>query len=113
MPTAIKRIVILKEISESLKRSAQWMKMKPEWLDRSSKYLIKAESLIEILEVKDCGSIGGFDQANQLPGRREGSYDLCERFLLLTRKHKDEKKIGKETMDFIMGLKQKLDAISE
>ncbi len=43
-------------------------------------YLYQAEALIELLEIWDCGSVGGFD------GDAGGLYTLEERLALLKRK---------------------------
>lgn len=53
------RITILKNIKESLSAITQWSEMQ-HW-ENAAKYAAKAEALIELLEVDDCGSIGGFD----------------------------------------------------
>ena len=77
------RLEILQEIFECFQQVTQWMPSVDTDADYSSgvtKYLFKAEALIEILEANDCGSVGGFD-ANQK------SRGLYERFLWLLDKY--------------------------
>jgi hypothetical protein len=45
-------------------------------------YMQKAEALIELLEVHDCGSVGGFDEGNK------GLYSLEERYEALKEKER-------------------------
>lgn len=59
----IRRIQILDRIGDHFQGAMQWDKLKnPECIALSSKYFYKAEALIELLEIEDCGSIGGFDK---------------------------------------------------
>ncbi len=51
-------------------------------LDTESFY--KAVGLIELLEVEDCGSVGGFDREN--PMQHVTGFDAYDRFLTLLRK---------------------------
>jgi hypothetical protein len=77
------RIQILQEIFECFQQVTQWMPGTTTDADYSNgvtKYLFKAEALIEILEVTDCGSTGGFDKGQESQG-------LVERFLWLLDKY--------------------------
>jgi hypothetical protein len=53
-----------------------------EWV---GKYIAKAEALIELLEVHDCGSIGGFDA--EVGDSLHGLLYLEQRFEALKRKY--------------------------
>lgn len=82
------RIEILNRIFGHFQQVTQWM---PNHIDTASKYIFKAESLIEKLEIEDCGQIGGYD-INNLP-RNESGYVLYDRFLALVRKYNHESSI--------------------
>ena len=56
----ITRKTILIQIGEHLTSMNQWVLY--ENYDYASKYANKAESLIELFEVYDCGSIVGYDE---------------------------------------------------
>ncbi len=62
-------------------------------LENVSKYVHNAQSLIEYLEVHDCGYIGGHDREN--PVIRETNFDLYNRFTTLVRKYNNEEDIEK------------------
>lgn len=49
---------IFKEIEDALQQVDQWVEMKD--YCRANKYSDQAEALIELVEVADCGSVGGF-----------------------------------------------------
>jgi hypothetical protein len=66
---AVARAAILKRIDGHLQQIAQWAGMQD--YARAAHYQTKAEALIEILEVDDCRSSGGFDKA-----RGQGSVPL-------------------------------------
>lgn len=85
METDIKRDVILKRIFECLSSVIQWSEI-PEWFDSASKYLVRAENLIEILEVDDCGSVGGFDLKNQ--PRKVSNSNIINRAICVADKYK-------------------------
>ena len=64
MAQQIDRINILNTIGEKLQNAIQWKESSNrsmESVQRFHQYMIKAETLVELLEVQDCGSIGGFD----------------------------------------------------
>jgi hypothetical protein len=84
----MKRKIILQEIFEHFQQMTQWATVNP---DSYSKYYHKAESLIELLEVQDCGSIGGFDRKN--PHKKNTGLDLYDRFLTLMNKTKQRPKL--------------------
>ena len=54
---------ILTQIESNLDAVDQWAGH----LDRQLHYQTRAEVLIEMLEVKNCGSIGGFDKGQKTP----------------------------------------------
>ena len=78
--------VILDAIEEELKMAYQWSKqfaekrIKPDYSTNAFGYIHRAEALIELLEVHDCGSVGGFDEGNK------GLYSLEERYAALVKK---------------------------
>jgi len=82
------RVEILNIIFSNFQQVSQWI---PNHLENSCEYMRKAESLIELLEVKDCGSVGGFDRENPL--KRESGMKLYDRFLTLLKKYDNEKDI--------------------
>ena len=60
----IKRSTILRNIADHLRGELQWSRS-GHW-DNAWKYAQQAIALIELLEVDDCGSVGGFDRTNEL-----------------------------------------------
>jgi hypothetical protein len=72
---SVVRATILKAIRANLAAIEQWSEM--EDYGRSYYYSSKAEALIELLEVDDCGSIGGFDDVR---GQPEGYQSLKSRY---------------------------------
>jgi len=84
------RIQILNRIAELFQYATQW-----HGTDVScEKYLHQAEALIELLEVTDYGSIGGFDYKN--PVIAHTRHELYNRFLALVNKYGDAKRIKKQ-----------------
>ncbi len=94
------RLTILQTIFEHLQLVAQWMPNQLSGADYSHnciEYLQKAEALMELLEVHDCGSIGGFDvealEKYATPikpdgsGGRPASLYFYQRFVWLVDKH--------------------------
>jgi hypothetical protein len=77
----MKRKIILQEIFSHFQKMTQWITLNPSYY---SKYYSKAQALIELLEVEDCGSIGGYDLKN--PVKWESNFSLYDRFLALIRK---------------------------
>ena len=92
---------ILTEILDCFQGMFQWLTTLPE---HYTKYANQAEVLIELLEVVDCGSVGGFDRNNPSVVRpADGSYlgsagscrpkvdetgfALFDRFLMVLRKY--------------------------
>jgi hypothetical protein len=77
------RLEILQEIFEHFQQVTQWMPCVSTDADYSNgvtKYLFKAEALVEMLEVTDCGSTGGFDAGQECHG-------LYARFIWLVNKY--------------------------
>lgn len=74
---------ILRAIDQNLEIAEQWKECpyKVEWVARVASYSFKAEALIELLEVHDCGSVGGFDKGQEFPGS-----DLKKRYVWLKNK---------------------------
>ena len=69
------RLYLLNRIGQHLAMMIQWHREPAEvsWTQNVTEYATKAEALIEVLEVLDCGSVGGydsgFDQKKTLFGR--------------------------------------------
>lgn len=78
------RLMLLNEAFGHFQQLTQW----PENPDRLLVYTSKAEAIIEVLEVVDCGSTGGFDPHNKLSTDCE--HALYCRFLTVMKKHHDE-----------------------
>ncbi len=79
----IKRVIILNAIADELGMSSQWLPSnRVGSLESATAHLHRAETLIELLEVHDCGSVGGFDK-----GQRYPNGDVFKRFNWLLRKH--------------------------
>lgn len=84
------RIQILNNIFSDLQQITQWL---PNNIDFALQYVYQAKSLIEELEVDDCGSVGGYDRES--PVIRESGFYLYDRFLALVRKYHNENDIVK------------------
>lgn len=82
------RIIILNNIFGYFQQIIQWL---PNHIDKASKYMYNTESLIALLEINDCGSVGGFDRTNKV--LNESGFSLYNRFLALVRKYNNEKEI--------------------
>jgi len=82
-PPAISRLVILQEIADDLHGLIGWAESMS--FDTAQKYNAHAESLIELLEVADCGSIGGFDDGQKY------NCNLFYRWDWLVKKYHDPK----------------------
>jgi len=82
------RLTILQEIFDNFQQMSQWIIISPE---SYAKHYHKAEQLIEMLEVEDCGFIGGFDKKNPLVN--ETGFKLYDRFLTLLNKKKRASKL--------------------
>ena len=83
---SISRNLILKNIEHHLKLIDQWVQGAITNYGHAQKYQNKAEALIELLEVHDCGQVGGFDRGQ--PHSHE--LNLMDRYNWLKNK-KDEK----------------------
>lgn len=97
---------ILQDIFEYFQQITQWL---PNNIDIANENMIKAESLITLLEVEDCGSVGGFDPDS--PVKYESGFSLYDRFLALVNKH--DTKIKKTCYFSIGDLKKYFKTISE
>jgi len=82
------RLDVLEAIFSNFQQMSQWNILFP---DSYAKYYQKAEQLIEMLEVEDCGFIGGFDKKNPLVN--ETGFKLYDRFLTLLNKKKRASKL--------------------
>lgn len=76
------REVILNEIFERIQQGFAWHHY---MTYRGIENFLKATALIELLEVFDCGSTGGFDKRQ--PEASSGASGLCSRLDWLTKKH--------------------------
>ncbi len=85
------RILLLNSIFRKFRLIKQWT---PSDIVIASKYAIQAESIIEILEIDDCGSVGGFDKEN--PIKTISGYRLYDRFLALVAKYNNENDVRGE-----------------
>jgi hypothetical protein len=103
------RLKILQEIFDCFQSMAQWITINP---GSYAKYHMKAESLIEFLEVEDCGSVGGFDKSNPHAVKniwnvnsvfpRVTGYELYDRFLFVLSKYEQQNNI-KPVCNFTAG----------
>lgn len=82
----MKREIILQNIFSFFQQMTQWLSHPNNYAE----YHNKALSLIELLEVYDCGSVGGFDRENK--NQTITTYNLYDRFLTLVRKENTELK---------------------
>ena len=84
-----KRLTILKNIFSDLKQAVQWLPSHYKgatYAQNCLEHLQRAETLIELLEVCDCGSVGGFDPVNVVDGMRP-TMGLYDRFVWLVEKY--------------------------
>jgi hypothetical protein len=88
MKNSIDRITILNAIFENFVCAFQWGN---DSLETRIKEFHKAECLIELLEVDDCGSIGGYDRDN--PVKNFTRFTLFDRFLTVVNKYGSLNKI--------------------
>lgn len=91
----IDRSVLLEWAYRHLCGMAQWAEMYS--FERAHEYQQKAEAIIEVLEVADCGSVGGFDRDNKLK-QSDGNSKLWRRFKAVARKHGHDSEF--EDLDF-------------
>ena len=85
----MKRKTILQNIFKNFQMMTQDIISNP---NSYSKYYNEATALIELLEVEDCGSVGGFDSNNPLVYITK--FTLFDRFLTLVKK--ENTKLEKE-----------------
>ena len=81
------RITLLQKAFECLHHGLQFLHA-PGTFEAN---LHKADSIIEILEVEDCGSIGGYDKENR--NVTSTGHKIYDRFLTVLRKYDNEKDI--------------------
>ncbi len=81
----INRTSILQWIAEHFQSGTQWFDDQPAIYHC---YMAKAEALIEVLEISDCGSTGGFDNKNPLV--TDTNHKLFNRFLTVLRKYRED-----------------------
>lgn len=70
MVITISRLLILRMIGDELGNIVNEIKHKPQYLgaiENIARSYQKAEAMIEVLEVSDCGKIGGFDEDQPCP----------------------------------------------
>lgn len=89
--TGIPRLVVLQEIFELFGQVRQYAELRD--YKFANDYQNRAESLIELLEVFDCGSLGGFDDGQE-------EQDLFGRFIWLLNKYNSKKDLNQEDGDF-------------
>jgi len=58
--------VLLPELQDAKDQFDQWMKMNE--IESAAKYHARLETLVEVMEVANCGSVGGFDTAQDTSG---------------------------------------------
>jgi len=86
----INREYILNRIFDHFQQITQW---NISHIDSTIAHYYKAEGLIELLEILDCGSVGGYDP--ECPYRNVTGHRLYNRFLTLVRKEDSHEKIKK------------------
>ena len=76
----IRRINVLNQIGDYFQNVIQCAPLKtPGDSENVTKYLHKAEALIEFLEIRDCGSFGGFDKGQPYPRNLFSRWDWLYR----------------------------------
>jgi len=98
MSKTITRKTILQDAFEAFQQISQWL---PNHIDTAAEYSAQAKALVELLEVHDCGSVGGYDRTNpnwNPPNgdsmghmKRITGFALYDRFLALLAKYPDDK----------------------
>lgn len=86
-PPDVSRDILLKRIADHLVQVQQWAEIHS--YDLANNYSLKSEALIELLEIADCGSIGGFDRD------QPRALNIFDRFDWLCKKY------GRTPSDFI------------
>lgn len=90
------RLTILLKILECFQSIIEWGNSLDQY-EAQNKYSNKAESLIELLEVLDCGSIGGYDKATlkiaNLNNSNRPFLNRFERFILVWIKYNTIKEL--------------------
>lgn len=83
---------LLKEIEDHFKMLDQDLRLG--WYTEVGQHYTAAEALIEVLEVYDCGSVGGFSKGQDRE-RAEGRSGLNYRFKFLADKYSKQKRTNK------------------
>jgi hypothetical protein len=102
------RIDLLNEIFLNLQGIANWL---PDNIETACRYMHKAEALIEVLEVKDCGFIGGFDEKSPLI--KHSDFKLYDRFLALVNRYDSKSRIKKHSQFDVDNLCEYFKKLSE
>lgn len=71
----LNREMVLEMIFDHLDSAASWDMFKTGEAGHRLDHITKAEALIELLEVADCGSVGGFDHGQPRPKDLYDRYD--------------------------------------
>lgn len=78
----MKRIEFLQDVFSNLQCASQWIISNPSgYLE----YITRADTIIQLLEIDDCGSVGGFDPNNKC--KKVTGFEIYDRFLTVIRKH--------------------------
>lgn len=95
----MQRITLLQKTFSHFQCASQWIVSNP---SEYAEYLHRAEAIIQILEIDDCGSTGGYDRDNKC--KKVTGFKLYDRFLTVIRKEnqysdlKDECNFDVETL---------------
>ena len=84
----IERLNILNAIFSKFQSAGQYITTNP---SSYAEYISSAAALIQLLEVADCGSTGGFDKNNKR--KSVTNFKVFDRFLTLVRKYENENDI--------------------
>ncbi|KKL69499.1 hypothetical protein LCGC14_2114300 [marine sediment metagenome] len=90
---------LLKDAREAFEMVIQWGVVKDsyEWNQTVTRYLIEANSIIELVEVFDCGSVGGFGAGQMVEDYHTSLFD---RWTWLCQKYHPKYKISRELIEY-------------
>lgn len=108
MLTKKDRLLVLHNIFEELEMAQQWL---PDSPDSHLEHLHKAEALIELLEVLDCGSTGGYDPKSPVP--EDAPSELYGRFLAVLRRYNKDSDIKKRYNHTVASLGKYLQGLQD
>ena len=55
--------IILKQVKQAMRQVVQWQDVREiEWRQNSCQYMVRLGALVEVLEIADCGSVGGYGE---------------------------------------------------